>query len=124
MYSSQVKRLLKELPNRGPCKSFTHSGRAENPICGDVVEFQFEITQGLVRNCGFRVYGCPGAVAAAAGVTVLLKGKALEFCERLSAGDLLQFLGGLPKQKQHGVDLAITALREALMDETGELGHL
>jgi NifU-like protein involved in Fe-S cluster formation len=114
MYSDQVRRLLRELPNRGASANATHSGRAENPVCCDVIELQLEIRKGRIVECCFKAYGCPGAVAAAAGLTELVEMKQLDFCIEMSVAELLQYLGGLPKQKQHGVDLALTALRNAL----------
>jgi len=114
MYSSQVRRLLQELPNRGSCSGSTHMGRAENPVCGDVTGFQLKVSEDSVVECYFQAYGCPGAVAAAAGLTEIVKGRTLDFCRELSEADLLEFLGGLPKQKEHGVDLALMAFRKAL----------
>lgn len=114
MYNNRVQRLLKDLPNRGSCPNPTHCGRAENPVCGDVTEIEFRISEERIVDCRFRVYGCPGAVAAAAGLTELVRGESFETCRMLGTEELLEFLGGLPKQKEHGADLAIAAFRNAL----------
>jgi len=114
MYSARVRHLLQTLPNRGSCPEATHIGKAENPICGDVIEFQLEIRGGTIVDCCFQAYGCPGAVAAAAALTEIVEGKDQDACRELSAAILLDVLGGLPRQKQHGVDLAVAALRDAL----------
>jgi len=114
MYSSQVQRLLHELPNRGSCQECTNRGRAENPVCGDVIELELHIDGGQVVDCTFRAYGCPGALAAAAGLTEIIKGQPVDSCRAVDEGSLLRFLGGLPKQKEHGVALALAALSKAL----------
>jgi nitrogen fixation NifU-like protein len=114
MYSSQVQRLLHNLPNRGSCQGCTNKGRAENPICGDVIELQLQIVGGQVLDCTFRAYGCPGALAAAAGLTEIIKGQTVDSCRTVDETSLLRFLGGLPKHKEHGVALALAALSEAL----------
>ena len=113
MYSRKVQRLLQELPNRGGCTDPTHIGRSENPVCGDVTEIELKVIGELVVDCCFRASGCPGAVAAAAGLTEFVKGKTLKACEDLSVERLLEFLKGLPEHKKHGADLAITAFRNA-----------
>jgi NifU-like protein involved in Fe-S cluster formation len=114
MYSTQVRRLLQDLPNRGRCAQPTHQGKAENPVCGDVVEIHLEIGNEKILECRFQAYGCPGALAAGAGLTELVKGRTLESCRALDVESLLEFLGGLPRQKEHGAELALTAFRNAL----------
>ena len=114
MYSSSVRRLLRELPNRGECADYTHRGRAENPVCGDVAEVQLRVREDMVVECRFQAYGCPGALAAAAGLTELVKGETLDSCSRIDAEVLLEYIGGLPKHKEHGAHLALTALRDAV----------
>jgi NifU-like protein involved in Fe-S cluster formation len=89
-------------------------GKAENPVCGDVIEFQLRVREETIADCCFQAYGCPGAVAAAAALTELVNGQDQEFCRELNAASVLEFLGGLPSQKEHGVDLALTAFRNAL----------
>jgi NifU-like protein involved in Fe-S cluster formation len=115
MYSAHVRHLLKTLPNRGSCPEATHRGKAENPICGDVIEFQLEIRGGVIVDCCFRAYGCPGALAAAAALSEKVKGEHQDSCRKLSTASLLDVLEGLPRQKHHGVDLAVTAFHDALI---------
>ena len=114
MYSEKVKGLLKRLPNRGVCKNPTYKGRSENPVCGDITEVQLRVDGGKVVECRFQAYGCPGTVAAAAGLTELVDGENLESCRRVSVGTLLDSIGGLPAHKEHGAELAVAALQQAL----------
>jgi len=114
MYSRQVRRLLQELPNRGECPNHTHTGRAENPICGDVAELQLRVRDNRIVECCFQAYGCPGALAATAGLTELVRGESLDACDRVDVNVLLEHIGGLPKHKEHGAHLALTAFHVAL----------
>lgn len=117
MYSEKTRQLINELPNRGKLTDATHSSVAENPVCGDITHFYLKVTGGTIQDCRFQTFGCPGAIAAAAAVTLLIKGKTLEEARGLSRQDLLDYLGGLPSHKWHGADLAIEALRQALADD-------
>jgi NifU-like protein involved in Fe-S cluster formation len=114
MYSSKVRYLLQELPNRGVCVNFTHAGKAENTACRDMVQFQFRAENEVVVDCSFQAYGCPGTLAAAAGLTQLVKSQGVQDCREITLDVLLDFLGGLPRHKEHGAEVALAALRAAL----------
>ena len=114
MYSKTVRRLVAEMPNSGDLPEATHSARGENPVCGDVVRFDLWIVDAVVRECAFKASGCPAAIASAAAVTLLCRGKPVKACLELGPGDLTKFLEGLPPHKLHAPQLAIEALRRAL----------
>ena len=117
MYSEEVRRLLAELPNRGPLIGATAERRVENPVCGDVVELQLRVAAGRIEECRFLAEGCPAALASAAAITELVHRMPVDWCRRLTVEMLLERLGGLPSHKRHGAELAIEALRGALASE-------
>ncbi len=119
MYSAKVQELLAGLEGRGTLAGCTHRGRADNPVCGDVVEFELALQDGRIAGCSFRAEGCPAAVASAAAVRQLVLGKTSAEAARLSPAQLLEFLQGLPSHKLHGVDVALDALRTALGSPVG-----
>ncbi|MEJ2079888.1 MAG: iron-sulfur cluster assembly scaffold protein [Acidobacteriota bacterium] len=114
MYSDKVRELVADLPNRGRLDDATASYRAENPVCGDVTELQLKVDSGRVEDCRFLALGCPAAVASAAALTELVRGKTVARCRQLSVDGLLDYLGGLPAHKRHGAELAVEVLRQAL----------
>lgn len=114
MYSEKVRQLVAELPNRGRLEGATASHRAENPVCGDVTELQLRVESGRIEDCRFLALGCPAAVASAAGLTELVRGRSVDRCRQLSVDGLLDYLGGLPSHKRHGAELAVEVLRSAL----------
>lgn len=118
MYSEKVRRLISDLPNRGILPEASHSARVENPVCGDVTHLYLKIEGGIVNDCRFQCYGCPGAMAAAAAITQLCKSKHLSECLRLDVDTVIQYLGGLPSHKRHGAELAVEALRAAIGNRT------
>lgn len=113
MYSETVKRLLLDLPNRGPLPDADSSGRSSNPMCGDEVHIHLKVRNEVVVDSRFEAYGCPGALAAAAGLAELIRARPLRECIAVDKASLLDYLGGLPPGKEHGCDLALTALRNA-----------
>ncbi|MDA2929095.1 iron-sulfur cluster assembly scaffold protein [Acidobacteria bacterium AH-259-O06] len=114
MYSEKARQLITELPNRGTLANATHTSSVENPVCGDITHFYLRVENGVICDCRFQTFGCPGALAASAAVTVLCKGRTLNEVQQLTRKAILEYLGGLPSHKLHGVDLAIEALRQAI----------
>ena len=65
MYSDNARRLIAEMPNRGSLADATHSAKAENPVCGDIIKLHLRIEDDIVQDARFECRGCPGAMAAA-----------------------------------------------------------
>jgi len=116
MYSQKVKELVSNLPNRGELGEPSHRALGQNPICGDEVELFFQVEGGTVTDSRFLARGCPAALASAAAVTELCRSRSVAACLKLDSDTLLDYLGGLPPHKTHGVELALEVLREALRE--------
>lgn len=114
MYSEKVRQLVAELPNRGELAGATHAGEAENPFCGDEIRLELKISDGVVCQAAFRGQGCPAALAGAAAVTEMVEGRSPSAAAAIGPDELLDYLGGLPKHKRHGAEMAVEALRRAL----------
>lgn len=114
MYSERVRKLIAELPNRGGLENPTHSGTAENPICGDLVRIHLVLVEGHVEVVRFQASGCPATIASAAAITEMVEGQDLAFCQALVLNDLLDNLGSLPSARRHGAEVALQALRSAV----------
>ncbi|HLV02403.1 MAG TPA: iron-sulfur cluster assembly scaffold protein [Acidobacteriota bacterium] len=114
MYSSVVKKLVHDLPNRGSLKTATHRAEGENPVCGDQIELFLQVEEGRVVDCHFQANGCPAAIASAAALTLMVKDKSLQECLDMTESALLEYLEGLPSHKLHGAQLALEVLRRAL----------
>lgn len=57
-----------------------------NPLCGDQLQLELRIENGLVADVGFSGAGCAISTASASLMTESIKGKTLEEVERLSRG--------------------------------------
>jgi NifU-like protein involved in Fe-S cluster formation len=56
---------------------------AEDRTLNVWVRFEVEVSQGIIREAGFQVFGCPHTVAAASWVAHALRGKPAESLARL-----------------------------------------
>lgn len=116
VYSCEVKRLLSSLAHRGSLPHPTHVAERENPVCGDRLRLELEITNGRVTSVGYLAEGCPAALAAAEALAELIEARSVDEVKSLSCEALLAHLGGLPTHKRHGAELATEALHSALTE--------
>ncbi len=88
-------------------------GRAEHPVCGDVVALEVRLVQGRVEDLAWRASGCPACMAVSAAAFKALRGfSAAEAAKRLH--DHLEELGGLKPFERHAENLVVRAFREAV----------
>jgi nitrogen fixation NifU-like protein len=89
--------------------------RAENPVCGDVLDLYVRRdAEGRVAACRFQVYGCPAAIAAGSVLTELVEGASLEELRAIDAQRVSRALGSLPEENYHACVLAADAVALAL----------
>lgn len=82
--------------------------------CGDTIEIWLKVKDGKINEASFTTDGCGTSIASGSMVTVLSKGKTIEFARKISPEDVLKALDGLPKDKQHCAFLASDALKTAI----------
>ena len=70
----------------------------------------------IVKNGKFYYVGCPGSAASVSAMIELIKGKPINEVKRLTEHDILNELGGLPKEKIDCAKLAISTLRKAIAE--------
>jgi nitrogen fixation NifU-like protein len=97
-------------------------GRMEDPDacaivrgwCGDTMEIYLRVQDGSIAGATFMTDGCGPTVACGSKLTAMTQGLPLDKAQEILADDLLQALGGLPKESLHCAHLAVNALHEAL----------
>ncbi len=67
----------KKLPNP------THCEEGFNPTCGDEVELELMIEDGVIKDIGFGGHGCSISLASASMLTCLLCGKSVDYAHKL-----------------------------------------
>ena len=84
--------------------------------CGDTMEIWLKVNNGAIANATFMTDGCGTSIAAGSMATELAKGKSVGEVWKIRPQDVLNALGGLPKESEHCALLAANTLKEALKD--------
>ena len=69
--------------NFGPVDQPTHKQEGYNPLCGDQIEIELKIVDGIGVDVGFTGVGCAIAKSSASMMTEEIKGKKLEVVESM-----------------------------------------
>jgi nitrogen fixation NifU-like protein len=85
-----------------------------DPECGDTVLYFLKIEDDVVRNVKFLIKGCGAAIATSSVATELVFGKSLDEVLLLTDAIIADALGGLPEEKMHCSNMAVTALHAAV----------
>jgi nitrogen fixation NifU-like protein len=119
-YSEQVREHFLH-PNNylmGDETQFVHDGRgvSGNPICGDEMLVMIRVQDDKISAITWKTYGCASAIAATSALSELAQGQTLAAAAAITAEQVADYLGGLPKHKFHCSVLGFEALRAAIAD--------
>lgn len=91
-------------------------GIVGNPICGDQMKMYLKIDRDsdTIKDIKWKTYGCASAIASTSALSELAKGKTLDDALKITAKDIDDYLGTLPKHKFHCSILGHDALRDAI----------
>ncbi|MBU2567782.1 MAG: Fe-S cluster assembly scaffold protein NifU [Elusimicrobia bacterium] len=115
-YSEKVMEHFRNPRNVGEIENPDGTGRAGNPVCGDIMELYIKVKDGRIVDAKFKTFGCGAAIATSSMVTQMVKGKTIEEALNISNKTVAENLGGLPPIKMHCSVLAENALRSAIND--------
>lgn len=92
------------------------TGIVGNPICGDQMKMFIKVDKktDTITDLRWKTYGCASAIASTSALSELAKGKTLDEALKISAEDIDNYLGKLPKHKFHCSVLGHDALRDAV----------
>jgi nitrogen fixation NifU-like protein len=91
------------------------TGLVGAPACGDVLQLQIQVDDGIITDAKFKTYGCGSAIASSSLVTTWLKGKSIDEADSIKNSDIAEELA-LPPVKIHCSILAEDAIKAALED--------
>ena len=89
-------------------------GLVGNPICGDQMKMYLQIKDDIITDIRWKTYGCASAIASTSALSELAKGKTLDEALKITAKDIDDYLGTLPKHKFHCSILGHDALKDAI----------
>ena len=95
------------------------TGMVGAPACGDVMQLQLKVKDGVIEDAKFKTYGCGSAIASSSLVTEWVKGKTLSEAASIKNIDIANELA-LPPVKIHCSVLAEDAIKAAIKDYEGK----
>lgn len=127
VYSEKVKEHFLNPRNflMGDEKNFEYDtvGIVGNPICGDQMKMYIKVggrenkdgkVEKIIEDIRWKTYGCASAIASTSALSEIAKGKTLDEASKISAKEIDDYLGNLPKHKFHCSVLGQDALKEAI----------
>lgn len=115
-YSEKVMDHFNNPRNMGEIQNPDGAGQVGNPTCGDMMQIQIKVEDGIIREAKFKTFGCVAAIATSSISTEMIVGKTLEEAEKLTNDAVAQALDGLPPHKRHCSVLAAEAIQAAIQN--------
>jgi nitrogen fixation NifU-like protein len=84
--------------------------------CGDNMEMWLKARDGIIKNITFWTDGCGATIACGSVVTEMAMGKTLGEALAISAGVIVDSLGGLPEGHLHCAGLAALTLKKVIIE--------
>ena len=76
------------------------TGMVGAPACGDVMQLQIKVKDGIIEDAKFKTYGCGSAIASSSLVTEMLKNRTLDEANEIKNTEIVEELA-LPPVKIH-----------------------
>jgi hypothetical protein len=93
-------------------------GAADDAAQNLRVEFHLEIESGRIRRIDYLCTTCASLIAYCEALVRLSCGRAVGEASKLSAGDLICVVRGVPAYRRDRAQLAVAALQQALPEES------
>ncbi|MEF3697062.1 iron-sulfur cluster assembly scaffold protein [Desulfolutivibrio sp.] len=84
--------------------------------CDDTITLFLRIAEGRISEASFYADGCASSVVCADAAVELALGKSPGQAAAMQAEDILELLGGLPKDKRKSARIAAKAVQMAVAD--------
>lgn len=112
IYSEIIIDLYKNPLNFGRLERPSLTLQGGNPLCGDEVQFELNIEDGIIKDIRFTGHGCAISRAAESLLTEMIKGKKFEEVNKISDSDIFDVLGNVVQTRVKCALLGIYVLRQ------------
>jgi nitrogen fixation NifU-like protein len=114
-FSKKVVDHLLNPRNVGEFRAADGLGRASIP-CGDSMQICLRVSNDRILEAKFMTDGCGPVIACGSMAIDLVKGKTINEAMAVAEDDIITSLDGLPDSETHCATLAVSALKQALVD--------
>lgn len=92
--------------NRGKIKDSTAQCHVSNPLCGDQIDMEIKVKDGVVSDIKFEGVGCAISTASASMLTEYAKGKKITDLKKMDQKSIIELLG---------IELGVNRIKCALL---------
>lgn len=114
-FSDTVIQLVQRKENMGVLENPDAQGHFLGS-CGDSMQIDLRLSDKTIMDARFMADGCGATIACGSMITKMAISKTLDEAKDISPDDLLLAVDGLPDDHLHCAELAVMALREAVVD--------
>jgi len=114
-FSDTVMQLIRRKENMGVLEKPDAQGHFLGS-CGDSMQIDLRLSDKTIMAAKFLADGCGATIACGSMITKMAVSKTLDEAKNITPVDLLLALDGLPDDHLHCAELAVMALREAVID--------
>jgi nitrogen fixation NifU-like protein len=116
LYQGKLAQLIQNPRHVGELPNPSGVGEVVNPVCDDRMRLSIVVSEGIITDARFKVYGCAPTIATGAMAAELIQGQPVDEALQISRDDISRAVGGLPNTKIHCATLAVDAIWAAIQD--------
>ena len=115
IYQEELKEIYKNPKHKGKIYDATARIQEQNPICGDNINLQLKVENGIIKEAKFDGSACAVSVLSSEKLLDYIEGKSVEEAKKINQEKLLEILKiDVSMSRIRCATLVLKALQKAL----------